>query len=86
MGILSASQGLQCFGGSGYCDDYPLELISISTRGKCSLCNISLVMSYPRQKDCEAPRPEGRGFPERKISISDNYEGLFALYTLVKEK
>jgi hypothetical protein len=43
-------------------------------------------MSYPRQKDCEAPRPEGRGFPERKISISDNYEGLFALYTLVKEK
>lgn len=54
MGILSVSQGLQCFGGSGYWDDYPLELISISTRGKCSLC--------------------------------DNYEGLFALYTLVKEK
>ncbi|MFH1481683.1 MAG: acyl-CoA dehydrogenase [Pseudomonadota bacterium] len=25
MGILSVSQGLQCFGGSGYCDDYPLE-------------------------------------------------------------
>lgn len=25
MGILSISQGLQCFGGSGYCDDYPLE-------------------------------------------------------------
>ena len=24
-GILSISQGLQCFGGSGYCDDYPLE-------------------------------------------------------------
>lgn len=26
MGILSVSQGLQCLGGSGYCDDYPLEL------------------------------------------------------------
>jgi butyryl-CoA dehydrogenase len=25
MGIASISQGLQCFGGSGYCDDYPLE-------------------------------------------------------------
>ncbi len=25
MGILSVSQGLQCFGGSGYCDDYPME-------------------------------------------------------------
>ncbi len=25
MGILSVSQGLQCLGGSGYCDDYPLE-------------------------------------------------------------
>jgi len=25
MGVLSISQGLQCFGGSGYCDDYPLE-------------------------------------------------------------
>ena len=25
MGILSISLGLQCFGGSGYCDDYPLE-------------------------------------------------------------
>ncbi|MCP4574772.1 MAG: acyl-CoA dehydrogenase [Deltaproteobacteria bacterium] len=25
VGILSISQGLQCFGGSGYCDDYPLE-------------------------------------------------------------
>jgi alkylation response protein AidB-like acyl-CoA dehydrogenase len=25
MGIRSISQGLQCFGGSGYCDDYPLE-------------------------------------------------------------
>lgn len=25
MGILSISRGLQCFGGSGYCDDYPLE-------------------------------------------------------------
>lgn len=26
MGILSVSAGLQCFGGSGFCDDYPLEL------------------------------------------------------------
>jgi butyryl-CoA dehydrogenase len=26
MGILSISQGLQCLGGSGFCDDYPLEL------------------------------------------------------------
>jgi butyryl-CoA dehydrogenase len=26
MGIQSVSQGLQCFGGSGFCDDYPLEL------------------------------------------------------------
>ncbi len=25
MGILSVSQGLQCFGGYGYCDDFPLE-------------------------------------------------------------
>jgi butyryl-CoA dehydrogenase len=25
MGIQSVSQGLQCFGGSGYCDDYPAE-------------------------------------------------------------
>ena len=25
MGIESISQGLQCFGGSGYCDDYPIE-------------------------------------------------------------
>ncbi len=25
MGILSISQGLQCFGGYGYCDDFPLE-------------------------------------------------------------
>ncbi|MBU1711825.1 MAG: acyl-CoA dehydrogenase [Proteobacteria bacterium] len=25
MGVESISQGLQCFGGSGYCDDYPLE-------------------------------------------------------------
>ena len=25
MGIVSISQGLQCLGGSGYCDDYPLE-------------------------------------------------------------
>ena len=25
MGILSVSQGVQCLGGSGYCDDYPLE-------------------------------------------------------------
>lgn len=25
MGLLSISQGLQCLGGSGYCDDYPLE-------------------------------------------------------------
>jgi len=25
MGIMAISQGLQCFGGSGYCDDYPLE-------------------------------------------------------------
>ena len=25
MGIQAVSQGLQCFGGSGYCDDYPLE-------------------------------------------------------------
>jgi butyryl-CoA dehydrogenase len=25
MGIQAISQGLQCFGGSGYCDDYPLE-------------------------------------------------------------
>jgi len=25
MGIQSISQGLQCLGGSGYCDDYPLE-------------------------------------------------------------
>jgi alkylation response protein AidB-like acyl-CoA dehydrogenase len=25
MGILAISQGLQCFGGSGFCDDYPLE-------------------------------------------------------------
>lgn len=24
-GVLSISQGLQCLGGSGYCDDYPLE-------------------------------------------------------------
>jgi alkylation response protein AidB-like acyl-CoA dehydrogenase len=24
-GLLSISQGLQCFGGSGFCDDYPLE-------------------------------------------------------------
>jgi butyryl-CoA dehydrogenase len=26
VGILAISQGLQCFGGSGFCDDYPLEL------------------------------------------------------------
>jgi len=26
MGILSISQGLQCLGGSGFCEDYPLEL------------------------------------------------------------
>ena len=25
MGIESVSRGLQCFGGSGYCDDYPIE-------------------------------------------------------------
>jgi alkylation response protein AidB-like acyl-CoA dehydrogenase len=25
MGIAAISQGLQCLGGSGYCDDYPLE-------------------------------------------------------------
>jgi butyryl-CoA dehydrogenase len=25
MGVFSISQGLQCLGGSGYCDDYPLE-------------------------------------------------------------
>ena len=25
MGQLAVSQGLQCLGGSGYCDDYPLE-------------------------------------------------------------
>ncbi|MFO7666943.1 MAG: acyl-CoA dehydrogenase [Desulfobacterales bacterium] len=25
MGIESISRGLQCFGGSGYCDDYPME-------------------------------------------------------------
>jgi len=25
MGIVAISNGLQCFGGSGYCDDYPLE-------------------------------------------------------------
>jgi len=25
MGVLAISQGLQCLGGSGYCDDYPLE-------------------------------------------------------------
>ncbi len=25
MGSISISQGLQCLGGSGYCDDYPLE-------------------------------------------------------------
>ncbi len=25
MGILSTSAGLQCFGGYGYCDDFPLE-------------------------------------------------------------
>jgi butyryl-CoA dehydrogenase len=25
MCVLSISQGLQCLGGSGYCDDYPLE-------------------------------------------------------------
>ncbi|MFH1153710.1 MAG: acyl-CoA dehydrogenase [Pseudomonadota bacterium] len=25
MGILSASQALQCFGGYGYCDDFPVE-------------------------------------------------------------
>ena len=25
MGIESISQGLQCFGGSGYCNDYPIE-------------------------------------------------------------
>ena len=25
MGILSISQGIQCLGGSGYCEDYPLE-------------------------------------------------------------
>jgi butyryl-CoA dehydrogenase len=25
MGVVSISQGLQCLGGSGYCDDYPLE-------------------------------------------------------------
>lgn len=25
MGILSVSNGLQCLGGSGFCDDYPLE-------------------------------------------------------------
>jgi butyryl-CoA dehydrogenase len=25
MGIHAISQGLQCLGGSGYCDDYPLE-------------------------------------------------------------
>jgi alkylation response protein AidB-like acyl-CoA dehydrogenase len=25
MSVLSISQGLQCLGGSGYCDDYPLE-------------------------------------------------------------
>lgn len=25
MGILAVSQGLQCLGGSGYCEDYPLE-------------------------------------------------------------
>ncbi len=24
-GVLSVSQGLQCLGGSGYCDDYPME-------------------------------------------------------------
>jgi alkylation response protein AidB-like acyl-CoA dehydrogenase len=26
MGILSVSQGLQCLGGYGYCDEFPLEL------------------------------------------------------------
>jgi len=25
MGVQSISQGLQCLGGSGYCDDYPME-------------------------------------------------------------
>ena len=25
MGVLSISQGIQCLGGSGYCEDYPLE-------------------------------------------------------------
>ena len=25
MGVQAISQGLQCLGGSGYCDDYPLE-------------------------------------------------------------
>jgi butyryl-CoA dehydrogenase len=25
MGVHAISQGLQCLGGSGYCDDYPLE-------------------------------------------------------------
>ena len=25
MGVIAISQGLQCLGGSGYCDDYPLE-------------------------------------------------------------
>ncbi|ACL02999.1 Acyl-CoA dehydrogenase domain protein [Desulfatibacillum aliphaticivorans] len=25
MGVLSVSNGLQCFGGYGYCDDFPLE-------------------------------------------------------------
>jgi butyryl-CoA dehydrogenase len=32
MGLLSISAGLQCLGGSGYCDDYPLEQYYRDTR------------------------------------------------------
>ena len=32
MGLLSISLGLQCLGGSGYCDDYPLEQYYRDTR------------------------------------------------------
>jgi len=60
MAIQSISQGLQCFGGSGYCDDYPLEQYYRDARihpiheGTTAIHGIDLLDRKTRMKDGKA--------------------------------
>jgi butyryl-CoA dehydrogenase len=90
MGIVAISQGLQCLGGSGYCDDYPLEQYYRDARihpiheGTTGIQGMDLLGRKVMMQ-------EGRAFHlyleevSRTVAAAGQLDGLFSLAARLEE-